>query len=141
LADNDPRTYLWLKDGKLNEVATNLSGELATRTCCVLAVRGGLIREDRAVATALTQAVLEAGERVAHEPADAAAVFSGYGGKGSVEDLTAMLKSQTHHDHPIGDQLKKQIALYIDELKLVNVIKRSTDATKFADRVYADVLS
>jgi NitT/TauT family transport system substrate-binding protein len=26
LADNDPRTYIWLKDGKLNEVATNLSG-------------------------------------------------------------------------------------------------------------------
>ena len=93
------------------------------------------------MATALTRAVLEAGDHVAHDPADAAAVFSSYGGKGSVADLAAMLQSHTHHDHPVGDALKKQIALYTDELKLVNVIKRSTDSAKFAERVYADVLS
>ncbi len=44
LTDNDPRTYLWLKDGKFNEVLTNLSGEFADRICCVLAIRGSLIR-------------------------------------------------------------------------------------------------
>lgn len=141
LADADPRTWLWLKEGKLNEIATNLSAEYATRTCCVLAVRGSLIRDDKAVATALTRAVLEAGELVAHKPEDAAAVFAGYGGKGSVSDLTAMLRSHTHHDHPIAAELKQQIALYTDELKLVKVIKPSTDTTKFAERVYADVLS
>jgi NitT/TauT family transport system substrate-binding protein len=141
LADADPLTYLWLKDGKLNEVATNLSGEFANRACCVLAIRGGLIRDDRAVATALTRSVLEAGDLVAHNPDDAAAIFAGYGGKGSTEDLAAMLRSHTHHDHPIGGDLKHQIALYTDELKLVNVIKPSTDPVKFAERVYADVLS
>jgi len=41
----------------------------------------------------------------------------------------------------IGDALKKQIALYVDELKLVNLIKRSTDSTKLSGRIYADVLS
>jgi NitT/TauT family transport system substrate-binding protein len=141
VADNDPRTFLWLKDGKLNEVATNLSGEYATRACCVLAIRGSLIREDRAAATALTQSVLEAGQLVAHNPDDAAAVFSSYGGKGSVADLAAMLRSHTHHDQKIGAELKTQIALYTDELKLVHVIKPSTDTAKFAERVYADVLS
>lgn len=141
LADADPRTYLWLKDGKLTEIATNLSGEYASRTCCVLAVRGSLIRDERIVATALTRAVLEAGDIVAHNPDDAAAVFAGYGGKGSTEDLAAMLRSHTHHDHPIGADLKTQIALYADELKLVNVIKPSTNSAKFAERVYVDVLS
>jgi NitT/TauT family transport system substrate-binding protein len=141
LADGDPRTWLWLKDGKLTEVATNLSDEYATRTCCVLAIRGSLIRDERAVATALTRAVLEGGELVAHQPEDVAAVFAGYGGKGSVDELAAMLRSHTHHDHPIGADLKKQISLYADELKLVNVIKRNTDTVKFAERVYADVLS
>jgi NitT/TauT family transport system substrate-binding protein len=140
-ADNDPRTFLWLKDGTLNEVATNLSGEYGDRLCCVLAIRGSLVRDERPVATALTQAILEAGEHVATDPADAAAVFSGYGGKGSIADLTAMLRSHTHHNHPVGDALKKQIALYTGELKLVNVIRPSTDPVKFADRVYADVLS
>jgi NitT/TauT family transport system substrate-binding protein len=141
LADADPKTYLWLKDGTLNEVATNLSGEYADRVCCVLAIRGSLVRDDRAAATALTQALLESGELVATYPADAAGIFSRYGGKGPVEDLTAMLQSHTHHNHPVGAALRQQIALYTDELKLVNVIKRTTDINKFADRVYADVLS
>lgn len=141
LADADPLTYLWLKEGKLNELATNLSGEYANRTCCVLAIRGSLVRDEKAVATALTRAVLEAGDHVGHDPADAAAVFSAYGGKGSVEDLTAMLNSQTHKHHPTGADLKQQIALYADELKLVNVFKPSTNVSKFAERVYADVLS
>jgi NitT/TauT family transport system substrate-binding protein len=109
--------------------------------CCVLAARGSLIRDERPVATALTRAILEAGDHVAREPDDAASVFSGYGGRGSTQDLAAMLRSHTHHHHPIGADLKKQIALYTDELKLVNVIKPSTDANRFADRVYVDVLS
>ena len=64
LADNDPRTYLWLKDGKLNEILTNLSGEFADRICCLLAVRGSPLRNERVVAGALTRAVLEAGDMV-----------------------------------------------------------------------------
>jgi sulfonate transport system substrate-binding protein len=141
LAGSDPLASIWLKGGKLNEVATNLSGEYANRVCCVLAARGSLIRDERPVATALTRAILEAGDHVAREPDDAALVFSGYGGRGSTQDLAAMLRSHTHHHHPIGADLKKQIALYADELKLVNVIKPSIDANRFAERVYVDVLS
>jgi NitT/TauT family transport system substrate-binding protein len=58
-----------------------------------------------------------------------------------LDDLAAMLASHTHHNHPIGAALKRQIASYALELKDVNVLKRSTDPAKFADRVYADVLS
>ena len=46
LADGDPRTWLLRKEGKLDEVATNLSEEYAHRTCCVLAIRGSLIRDE-----------------------------------------------------------------------------------------------
>jgi NitT/TauT family transport system substrate-binding protein len=141
LADNDPRTYLWFKDGTFNEVATNLSSEYASRICCVLAIRGSLVREERPVAIALTRAVLEAGDLVAHDPVDAAVVYSGYGGKGSVEDLTAMLRSHTHHNHPVGAALKEQIAIYADELRQVNVMKRSTDPDRFAERVCVDLLT
>lgn len=141
LTDNDPRTYLWLKDGKFNEVLTNLSGEFADRICCVLAIRGSLIRGEPSTASALTRSVLEAGDMVARHPADAAAVYSAYGGKGPLDDLSAMLASHTHHNHPIGTALKQQILLYANELKQVNVLKRSTDPIKFAERVYVDVLS
>ena len=140
LAEIDPLPYLWLKDGKLNEIATNLSGEFVDRTCCVLAIRGSLIRSELPVAAALTRSILEAAELVANDPADAAAVYSGYGGKGSVEDLAAMYRGHTHHNHPVGASLKKQLLLYTDELKAVNVMKKSTDSAKFAERIYTDVL-
>jgi NitT/TauT family transport system substrate-binding protein len=141
LADNDPRTYLWLKHGKFNEVLTNLSGEFADRICCMLAIRGSLIRGEPSTASALTRSVLEAGDMVARHPADAAAVYSAYGGKGPLEDLAAMLASHTHHNHPVGTALKQQILLYANELKQVNVLKRSTDPANFAERVSVDVLS
>lgn len=141
LADSDPRTYIFLKDPRLAEIATNLTGEFGHRSCCVLALRGSLVRDDKAVASAVTRAVLEAGHIVAEDPKFAAQVFAGYGGKGSLEDLTAMLRSHTHHHRPVGADLKREIALYIDELKVVNVIRKSTNSARFADRVFADVLS
>jgi NitT/TauT family transport system substrate-binding protein len=141
IADNDPRTYLWLKTGNLNEVLTNLVGEFGERVCCLLVVRGKLVREERAVAAALTRSILEAGDLVSRNPTDAAAVYAGYGGRGSLDDLAAMLRSHTHHHHPVGAALKKQITLYTDELKLVHVIKPSTDSAKFAERIFTDVLS
>ena len=141
LAEIDPLPYLWLKDGKLNEIATNLTAEFADRTCCLLAIRGSLVRGELPVAAALTRSILEGAERVANDPADAAAVYSGYGGRGSVEDLAAMYRTHTHHNHPVGAALKKQLVLYTDELKAVNVMKKSTDSTKFAERIYTDVLS
>ena len=52
-----------------------------------------------------------------------------------------MLQSHTHHERPIGLELKWQIALYADELKVIKVVKSSTDTAKFAERVYADVLT
>jgi len=141
LAEIDPLPYLWLKEGKLNEIATNLTGEFADRTCCVLAIRGRLIRSELPVAAALTRSIVEGADRVAGDPADAAAVYSGYGGKGPVEDLAAMYRSHIHHNHPIGATLKKQLLLYTEELKAVNVIKKSTDSAKFAERIYLDVMS
>jgi NitT/TauT family transport system substrate-binding protein len=140
LVAGDPIAYLLRKNNNLVEIASNLSGEYQHRVCCVLGVRGSLIRGDRATAAALTRAVLEAGEWTANNPDQAAAVFAPYS-KASVEDLSAMLRSHTHHHHPIGAELKNEVALYADELKLVSVMKQSTDAARFSDRVYADVLS
>ena len=83
----------------------------------------------------------EGGHAVHGNPEAAAKAFAGYGGKGSIEDLATMLRSQQHGDSPVGGRLKQQLALYGDELKLVNVLKRSTDTATFAERIYADVLS
>jgi hypothetical protein len=42
---------------------------------------------------------------------------------------------------PRGHALKKQIALHVDELELVNVIKRSTVSVKFFELIYVDMLN
>src|SRR5205085_7328325 len=97
LAEIDPLPYLWLKDGRLSEIATNLSGEFADRTCCVLAIRGSLIRSELPVAAALTRSIVEGADRVARDPADAAATYSGYGGRAFVQDLPTMYRRYTHH--------------------------------------------
>ncbi|WP_238122524.1 MULTISPECIES: ABC transporter substrate-binding protein [unclassified Xanthobacter] len=143
LADADPRTWIWIKEsnGKLVEIATNLSGKYADRTCCIIGVRGSLVRDERPVATALTRAILEGAHKVGADPELAARVFAGYGGKGSVDDLVAMLNSQDHHHSPINTALKQQLALYADELKLVQVMKPTTNSQRFAEKIYVDVLS
>lgn len=140
LADGDPNAFIQEHKFDLVEIATNLSDEYANRVCCVLGVRGSLVREDRATAAALTRALLDAAQVTAHKPDLAAAVFAKYA-PASVADLTTMLKSQTHNHNPTGGDLKREIVLYTEELKLVSVMKPSTDPAKFADRIFADVLT
>lgn len=136
----DPITFLLLKDEKVRELATNLSGEYQQRVCCVLGVRGSLIRQDRPAAAALTRALIEAVDRTNAKPDQGAQVMAQYA-KASVADLTTMLRSYTLNHHPVAADLKREIALYAEELKLVAVIRPSTDPAKFAESVYANVLS
>jgi NitT/TauT family transport system substrate-binding protein len=137
----DPVTFKFLKTGNFVEIASNLSGEYRNRVCCVLGVRGSLLRDDKAAAAALVRAVFEAQDFTAHNPVEAAKAYQPYAPKTSVEDLAAQLASHTHHHHPVGADVKREIALYAQELKDIQVFKPSTDPAKFADRVYADVLA
>ena len=141
IAHQDPDTFRFLKKPELVEIATNLSGEYAHRVCCVIGVRGSLAREDRATAGALTRALIEAQDITAAHPEQTADAYAQFVANTSKDDICSILKSHTHGEHPIGDAFKQQIIEYIDELKLVQVIKPSTDAAKFADKIYADVLS
>jgi NitT/TauT family transport system substrate-binding protein len=142
VADGDPNTYLWLKDGRMKEIASNLSGEFANRVCCIVGVRGSLIREDRRTAASIALALLEASAYAAEHPAEAATTYAPFApGKVSADDLTALAKYHTHHHHPVGEELKKELALYAEELKLVSVFKPTTNTAKYAERIYADVLS
>jgi len=142
LADSDPLTYLWLKDEKFVEIASNLDGEFAHRTCCVLGVSGSLIRDDRDVARALTLATLEAQDYVVAHPEEVAKLFLEFAPVGTqIADLEAMVRYHTHGHHPYGAALKDEIVKYADELKAVSVFRPTTNSQKFADRIYADVVS
>ncbi|MBV8626724.1 MAG: ABC transporter substrate-binding protein [Paraburkholderia sp.] len=141
IADGDPTIWTLRETDHLREVSNNLCGEYANRVCCVLGVRGSLIRKDRATAQALTQALLEATEWTANHPAEAAAIFAPNAPGANVDHLAAMLKSHTDHHHPTGDAFRKEISLYTDDLKSVGVINAGTDSDHFATRVFSDVLA
>jgi NitT/TauT family transport system substrate-binding protein len=141
IADGDPTIWTLRESDHLHEVSNNLCGEYQNRVCCVLGVRGSLIRKDRATAQALTQALLESTEWSANHPAEAAAIFSAYAPGADVGQLTAMLKSHTDHHHPVGDAFRKEIALYADDLKSVGVLNAGTNSDRFSSRVFSDVLA
>jgi NitT/TauT family transport system substrate-binding protein len=136
----DPLAYLWLKDGVLKEVGSNLDGPYKDVSCCIVGVRGSLLRDEPLVARGLTQALLDAAMFAAQNPDKAAASFQPYAPKAAtIEDLQAMVKYHTHHHHPVGDVLKRELKSYADDLKTVSVFKPGTDTSKFAERIYADV--
>ncbi len=137
---SDPLAYLWLKDGEFKEVGSNLDGAYRDISCCIVGVRGSLLRAEPLVARALTQALLDAAMFASQNPDKAAASFQPYAPKAAtIEDLQGMVKYHTHHHHPVGDQLKRELKTYANELKQVSVFKPSTDTAKFAERIYADV--
>lgn len=136
----DPLGWIARERDGLFEIANNLSGDFAHRTCCVLGIRGTLIRQEKPVAAALAQSLLEAQEWVAANPDGAAAIFAPYA-KAPADQLAAMLRSHTHHHNPLAADLREQIGLYAAELKSVGVFKQTTDVQKYAARVTADVLA
>jgi NitT/TauT family transport system substrate-binding protein len=137
----DPLGWLIRERDGLTEVATNLDGEYAHRACCVLGIRGSLIRDDRPTAAAITEAILEAQEFVAANPDEAAAIFAPYSPSAKPAQLAAILRTHTQGHHPSGADLRQELALYTEELKAISVIKPSTNPDRFASKVYADVLS
>jgi NitT/TauT family transport system substrate-binding protein len=139
---SDPLAYLWLKDSTYKEIASNLDGEYRERACCIVGLRGSLVREEPQVARAITQALLDAAMFTSENPEKAAQSFQPYAPKSaSIGDLQGMVRYHTHRHHPVGDALKRELQAYADDLKTVSVFKSSTDTAKFAERVYVDIFS
>ncbi|APO51320.1 ABC transporter substrate-binding protein [Bradyrhizobium diazoefficiens] len=139
---SDPLAYLWLKDSQYKEVASNLDGEYRDKSCCIVGVRGSLVREEPQVARAITQALLDAAMFTSQNPTVAAKSFQPYAPKAAtLADIEGMVRYHTHHHHPVGEVLKRELKAYADDLKSVQVFKQSTDTAKFAERIYVDVFA
>ncbi|MBP1090829.1 ABC transporter substrate-binding protein [Bradyrhizobium diazoefficiens] len=139
---SDPLAYLWLKDSQYKEVASNLDGEYRDKSCCIVGLRGSLVREEPQVARAITQALLDAAMFTSQNPAVAAKSFQPYAPKAAtLSDIEGMVRYHTHHHHPVGEVLKRELKAYADDLKSVQVFKQSTDTAKFAERIYVDVFA
>ncbi|HEY0328308.1 MAG TPA: ABC transporter substrate-binding protein [Rhodopseudomonas sp.] len=139
ISTGDPLAFKLKRRHHLVEVATNLVDEYAERACCVIGVRGSLYHNDRPAAVAATKALIEATQWAQDNPDEAAVVYGPYAPKEDPADLGRMLRSLTNYRHPIGEDFKNEIITYAEELKVVDVLKRTTDTKKFADRVVVDI--
>jgi NitT/TauT family transport system substrate-binding protein len=143
----DPQVYYAIKNsgGKLFRVASNATNEFSERTCCVLGLRGSLIRTDKDASTRLTSAILEAAHAVYEDPLHAVEVASQYAPRSATPatpaDLAEMLKSYPYGKQPVGDDFKGQVLLYARELKRSGVLKPSTDPVRYVNRVTAKTVA
>jgi len=141
LAADDPQGWLIKKNDGLIEVDNNLNGEYSNLACCVLGLRGSLVRDNPEVARAITLAIIDAQQWTADHPVETAQIFAPFvPGNVAPEDITAMLREHTHGHHSSGEQLRKEVATYINELKTIKVIRDDTDAQRFAAHYVPDLL-
>jgi NitT/TauT family transport system substrate-binding protein len=142
IALGDPLAWQFRKRLDLIEVSTNLHEDYAHRACCVLGVRGSLIRSNRPVAAALTQALIDAQQLVNGNHDLAARTFAAYAPGGvSVAEMSEILQTHTHGHSPVGTQLRDELQAYITDLKRINVIRANTDPARMAERITGTVFA
>jgi NitT/TauT family transport system substrate-binding protein len=142
IANSDPLLYRLEKEskGKYVELATNTSPPYHDKTCCVLGVGGALLRRDRPTVAALARSLIEASEFTATKPEEAAQIFHKYTTKLSLDELRGFYKQLTSHNHPVNNDLREQLAFYVQDFKDLGVLKASTDTKRFVEHITDDVL-
>jgi NitT/TauT family transport system substrate-binding protein len=143
IADSDPLVFVLEKNAKgaFVEIATNRSGEYKDKICCVVGVRGDLLRKNKPAAAALIRALTEAGEYTGHHPDEGAKIFHKYSAGITLEELQALYGTLDFHHHPDKADLRSEIAWFAEDYRSVGVLKPTTDPQKFATAVYTDVLA
>jgi|AGTN01.3.fsa_nt_gi ABC-type nitrate/sulfonate/bicarbonate transport systems, periplasmic components len=140
VADVDPNLWLLQKaDSNLVEILNSHTGYYQGRVCCVLGVGAKLLKENRPVAAALAQSLVEAAELTAKDPLAAGKAFEPYSPKATAEDLAGILQTMEYHTHPVKAELLDDIVFYAEEMKELSILKSSTDPKEFAARIVSDI--
>ncbi|MFT3688342.1 ABC transporter substrate-binding protein [Paenirhodobacter sp.] len=141
IAGDDPHAWLQREKDGLLEIGTNLDDEYLNTTCCVLGLRGELIREQPDVAAAITRAVVEAQAWTAANPDESARIFAPHIPAGiPAETVSAILREHTHNHHSTGAALRSDVELWLGKLQGIGVIRPGTNLQAFAAKVVPDVL-
>ncbi len=137
----DPMASMLRDSDHLVEVSNNLADEFAHRGCCILGITGRLVRDERPVAAAITAAIMEAQEYVAVNPEGAAEILARINHVASAQQFAAMLRTETHHHHPVDGALKQEVIAFAQDLKQAKVLQASTDPTTLANQVCVDIFA
>ncbi|CAI0736743.1 ABC transporter substrate-binding protein [Serratia entomophila] len=141
ISGSEPFSYRLLETGKYQLLASNMTGEYANLSCCVVGVSGSLARKHKAAAAALTQALLDAHSYAAEHPESVAEAFMAHALNTNVKEVAGIIHGQAHGHHAVGEAFVKELTQYVSDLQLVQVIKPSTDAHQFAESIYANVFA
>lgn len=141
ISDSDPLSLGQRKQFGLRDIDNNMSGEWAHTACCVIGLRGSLVRDEPDVARAVTRAILDAGAWLACNPDEAARIFQPYAPRVSASALADMIRMEGHHHQTLADPLRTEITRYAEALKDVGVFRPSFDTKRYAARVTQDLFA
>lgn len=141
LATLDALAYLNKSSFNMREIANTHSGHYHGRTCCVLGVNGEFLRKNRDVVQRATTGVLDAYDYAAAMPREVSEHYiSKYKPGYTVDDLTAVLAALPLRRHPLGEELVRQTADSIDEMKEVKVLSSDVNTAEFASHITDNII-
>lgn len=143
-AGSDPLMYLAQKraDGDLIEILSNLSGSWHNLACCVVATGTETLKRGRETIYNFSMAALEAADLCANDPEKVAQFYKNYSkSNASLDDIIRILAMQTHHIHPMKEDLCNQIKIYTQQLRDIGVFNATTDPNIFSKRVTENLVA
>ena len=138
---SDPIMYRIKQQPGFAELATNMVEDYADMSCCVIGVSGKLARDETPVAAAITHSILQAHAWAAHNPDAVAEEFLKFALNTTKDEVRAILTEHTHGYYSVGGTFVREIAVYAQDLKNIEVLRSRTDPLEFAESVHADVFA
>ncbi|MFT9294827.1 MAG: ABC transporter substrate-binding protein [Acetobacter orientalis] len=143
-AGSDPLMYLAQEraNGDLIEILSNLSGSWHNLACCVVATGTDTLKRDRQTIYNFSMAALAAAELCANDPEKVAQFYKQYSkSNANLDDIVKILTMQTHHVHPMKEDLCNQIRLYTQQLRDIGVFNSTTDPGVFSKRITENLVA
>jgi NitT/TauT family transport system substrate-binding protein len=145
VAAADPFAYALIPKHKAIEIGSNMSGLFLNNSglshhhfCCVVALRGGLVRDDPKTAAAVTRAWLD-GSRWVGTHIDQTAQFE-VDKKYVASDVPTITNLLSSYEwHPSADLVFEDIQLGARDFLKAGILDKRTDPDDLAKRAYVDI--
>ncbi len=136
---HDPAIWRLGESLGFDQLASSQTGSYAIRVSRVLGVRGAMLRDSPGVVLAISQAMQEAVVWAARHPPRISQLLAAQENGLTQPEAARMLHAEGGPVHPVGPNLRNQIAQYMDELKLLGLTPEASDSSGLAKRFTANV--
>lgn len=142
VALHDPLAWRLLRNPVLDvvELVNSVNGLYAGRTNLALGLSTDVLRDMPGAAVALVLALYNAAHWLPAHMTEAASLLDGRVDGMQQDAILQMMRHEVLGISPVGNDLKTQIARYVDELKLLGQFPDSLNSASYARRISADIL-